>query len=40
MKDEEIRQVATQVVEEQMGLKLRKIRPSFKDGPYPRLPAA
>lgn len=39
MKDEEIRQVATQVVEEQMGLKLRRIRPSFKDGPYPRLPA-
>ncbi len=39
MKDEEIRQVATHVVEEQMGLKLRKIRPSFKDGPYPRLPA-
>jgi len=38
MKDEEIRQVATQVVEEQMGLKLRKIRPSFKDGPYPKLP--
>lgn len=38
MKDEEIRQVATQVVEEQMGLKLRKIRPSFRDGPYPRLP--
>jgi uncharacterized alkaline shock family protein YloU len=40
MKDEEIRQVATHVVEEQMGLKLRKIRPSFKDGPYPRLPTA
>lgn len=40
MKDEEIRQVATHVVEEQMGLKLRKIRPSFKDGPYPKLPAA
>jgi len=39
MKDEEIRQVATQVVEEQMGLKLRKIRPSFKDGPYPKLPS-
>jgi len=38
MKDEEIRQVATNVVEEQMGLKLRKIRPSFKDGPYPKLP--
>lgn len=38
MKDEEIRQVATDVVEEQMGLKLRKIRPSFKDGPYPKLP--
>ena len=38
MKDEEIRQVAANVVEEQMGLKLRKIRPSFKDGPYPRLP--
>jgi uncharacterized alkaline shock family protein YloU len=40
MKDEEIREVATRVVEEQMGLKLRKIRPSFKDGPYPRLPTA
>lgn len=39
MKDEEIRQVATHVVEEQMGLKLRKIRPSFRDGPYPKLPA-
>lgn len=39
MKDEEIRQVAAQVVEEQMGLKLRRIRPSFRDGPYPRLPA-
>ena len=38
MKDEEIRQVAANVVEEQMGLKLRKIRPSFKDGPYPKLP--
>jgi hypothetical protein len=38
MKDEEIRQVVTQVIEEQMGLKLRKIRPSFKDGPYPELP--
>lgn len=38
MKDEEIRQVATQVIEEQMGLKLRKIRPSFKDAPYPKLP--
>ena len=38
MKDEEIREVATHVVEEQMGLKLRKIRPSFKDGPYPKLP--
>ena len=38
MKDEEIRQVVTHVVEEQMGLKLGKIRPSFKDGPYPRLP--
>lgn len=37
MKDEEIRQVVTHVVEEQMGLKLRKIRPSFKDGPYPKL---
>lgn len=37
MKDEEIRQVATHVVEEQMGLKLRRIRPSFKDGPYPKL---
>lgn len=39
MKDEEIRQVATQVVEEQMGLKMRRIRPSFRDGPYPKLPA-
>jgi len=39
MKDEEIREVVTQVVEEQMGLKLRRIRPSFKDGPYPKLPA-
>jgi hypothetical protein len=39
MKDEEIRQVATQVVEEQMGLRLRGIRPSFRDGPYPKLPA-
>lgn len=38
MKDEEIRQVVTQVIEEQMGLKLRKIRPSFRDGPYPKLP--
>jgi len=38
MKDEEIRQVAVQVIEEQMGLKLRKIRPSFKDAPYPKLP--
>ncbi len=38
MKDEEIRQVATQVVEEQMGLKLHKIRPSFRDAPYPKLP--
>jgi hypothetical protein len=38
MKDEEIRQVAMHVVEEQMGLKLRKIHPSFKDGPYPKLP--
>lgn len=38
MKDEEIRQVATQVIEEQMGLKLHKIRPSFTDAPYPKLP--
>ena len=38
MKDEEIRQVVTQVIEEQMGLKLRKIHPSFKDGPYPEMP--
>lgn len=37
MKDEEIRQVTTQVVEEQMGLKLRGIRPKFRDGPYPKL---
>ena len=38
MKDEEIRQVVTHVVEEQMGLKLGRIHPSFKDGPYPKLP--
>jgi hypothetical protein len=37
MKDEEIRQVTSQVVEEQMGLKLRGIRPKFRDGPYPKL---
>ena len=37
MKDEEIRQVAALVVEEQMGLKLRRIHPKFRDGPYPKL---
>lgn len=38
MKDEEIRQVVTHVVGEQMGLKPGKIHLSFKDGPYPQLP--